>query len=453
MYTDRNWMLMGKRKRKSAEYENGVQHFLNSAYSNEDFVEDGNIKCPCCECKNRFFKSRGTVELHLKKYGFVRGYDRWTNHGEGVEFQSTDVSSSEFVNQVHTGMEDMVRDVVGPDFNWGAQFEDHTPNRDAQGFYDLLKSAEEPLFDGCKTHTKLSAMCELFNIKSDYNLPEACYDRLTTMMKNLIPEGDLLPNNFYKTKRELAKLGLEYKRIHACKNHCMLYYKENEHLQECNVCQQPRYKPRKKRSRKKVPYKVLHYLPLTPRLKRLYMSPHTAEQMIWHTKKPESGAMGHPAHSEAWRHFNTTHQAFAEEPRNVRIALCTDGFTLFNNFNSGYSCWPVIVAVYNLPPGMAMQDPYLFLSLVIPGPDGPGKSLDVYLRPLMDELKMLWNDGVTAYDVSRKENFQMRAALLWTVSDFPAYGMLSGWSTHGIRACPYCMEYTKSFWLKHGGAI
>lgn len=27
--------------------------------------------------------------------------------------------------------------------------------------------------------------------------------------------------------------------------------------------------------------------------------------------------------------------------------------------------------------------------------------------------------------------------------------MLSGWSTHGILLCPYCMEHTKSFRLVH----
>jgi len=40
---------------------------------------------------------------------------------------------------------------------------------------------------------------------------------------------------------------------------------------------------------------------------------------------------------------------------------------------------------------------------------------------------------------------------MWTISDFPAYGMLSGWSTHGNLSCPYCMEYDKAFRLKNGG--
>lgn len=57
------------------------------------------------------------------------------------------------------------------------------------------------------------------------------------------------------------------------------------------------------------------------------------------------------------------------------------------------------------------------------------------------------------YDVFRKQNFILRAALLWTLNNFPAYGMLSGWSTAGKLACPCCMEGIKAFKLKHGGKI
>ena len=44
----------------------------------------------------------------------------------------------------------------------------------------------------------------------------------------------------------------------------------------------------------------------------------------------------------------------------------------------------------------------------------------------------------------------MRAALMWTINDFPAYGMLSGWSTAGRLACPVCMSDTKAFYLENG---
>ena len=71
-----------------------------------------------------------------------------------------------------------------------------------------------------------------------------------------------------------------------------------------------------------------------------------------------------------------------------------------------------------------MTKPYMFLSCVIPGPFNPTIGIDVYSQPLIDDLKKLWR-GVMTYDVSRKKNFT-RAALMWTINDFPAYGMLSG---------------------------
>ncbi|KAG8382892.1 hypothetical protein BUALT_Bualt05G0126500 [Buddleja alternifolia] len=173
--------------------------------------------------------------------------------------------------------------------------------------------------------------------------------------------------------------------------------------------------------------------------------------MRWHKENPgEEGKLYHPRDGEAWKHFDHTHPSFAAESRNVRLALSADGFNPHNQGSRPYSCWPVIVTPYNLPPWMCMDRPYMFLTLLVPGPKSPGRSLDVYLQPLIDELKTLWDVGVETYDVSRKQNFQMKATLMWTISDFPAYGMLSGWSTHGKLACPYCMNHIKSFRLKHG---
>jgi hypothetical protein len=40
---------------------------------------------------------------------------------------------------------------------------------------------------------------------------------------------------------------------------------------------------------------------------------------------------------------------------------------------------------------------------------------------------------------------------MWIINDFPAYGMLSGWSTHGKLAYPYCIENNKAFTLTNGG--
>ncbi|GKD79258.1 transposon, En/Spm-like protein [Tanacetum coccineum] len=53
-------------------------------------------------------------------------------------------------------------------------------------------------------------------------------------------------------------------------------------------------------------------------------------------------------------------------------------------------------------------------------------------------------------DNSREKRFKLRASLLWTVNDFPAYANLSGWSTKVRVVCPTYANSTRSMWLKHG---
>jgi len=118
----------------------------------------------------------------------------------------------------------------------------------------------------------------------------------------------------------------------------------------------------------------------------------------------------HPSNDEAWKHFNSVHPHFSAESRNVHLGLCTDGFNPFRSFAAPYSCWSVILTIYNLPPGMCMRSEFMFLSTIIHGPRSPGQNIDVCLRPLIDELTQLWSSEALTYDISRKHIFVMRAA-------------------------------------------
>ena len=82
-------------------------------------------------------------------------------------------------------------------------------------------------------------------------------------------------------------------------------------------------------------------------------------------------------------------------------------------------------------------------------PQQPENDIDIYLAPLIEDLQTLWGDGVRTYDAYRQEYFTLRAVLLWTISDFPAYGNLSGCVVKGYYACPICGEQTKSYRLPH----
>nr|GFA86583.1 hypothetical protein [Tanacetum cinerariifolium] len=101
--------------------------------------------------------------------------------------------------------------------------------------------------------------------------------------------------------------------------------------------------------------------------------------------------MQHPVDGRAWKKFDTKYPDFAKEPRNVRLGLAADGFNPFDNHSQAYSIWTVILRTYNLPPWLCMEESSFMLTLLIPDPKSPGKDIDVYLRPLIEDLKVLWD--------------------------------------------------------------
>ena len=51
--------------------------------------------------------------------------------------------------------------------------------------------------------------------------------------------------------------------------------------------------------------------------------------------------------------------------------------------------WPVLVMPLKLPPWDCVNPSNCFMSLLILGPTSPGKDFDVFLEPLIEELKEL----------------------------------------------------------------
>lgn len=307
--------------------------------------------------------------------------------------------------------------------------------------------------------SKLSALVNLLHVKNLGKWSNMSFTALLELLrKDFLPHDSTLPNSYYEAKKTIRELGLSYIKIDACKNDCMLYWKEDIDAESCKVCASSRWKEEKHTGEikhssagKKIPHKTMRYFPIKPRLQRLFMCRKTAAYAKWHKEcRVDDGVMRHPADSKAWKEFDKIHSSFASEPRNVRLCLASDGFQPFANMRTSYSIWPVFLVPLNLPPWMCMKQQNVMLSMLLPGPDGPGDAIDVYLQPLIEELIELWEDGVDTYDSSTKRNFKLHAALLWTVHDFPAYGNISGHSTKGKLACPVCHKETNSMWLKKG---
>jgi hypothetical protein len=168
------------------------------------------------------------------------------------------------------------------------------------------------------------------------------------------------------------------------------------------------------------------------------------------------GKVWHVPDSRAWEHIDATFPDFANEPRNVRLGLATDGMNPFGEKSNTWSTWPVPVLNYNLPPWLVMKKFFLLLYLIIPGPDSVKSSnFDVYLAAVLEELATLWK-GVRGVDVLQppgRRQFIMRAILMWTIHDFPGYGIVSGCQHQGYKACPPCGSNIVSRWCKELGNL
>lgn len=207
------------------------------------------------------------------------------------------------------------------------------PNANAKKFYHMLKVTDTSIWDGCTSHSQLSIVSRLLNLKSKKRFLKKGFNQTVQLMKEVMPSGSKIPEDFYQMKKLVSSLGLLVEKIDVCINGCMLFWKDDMNKRECKICGHARCMQRKlgkKKRYKEVSYKKMYYFPLTWRLQMLFASNKIAEHMRWHAKsKSKDDKMSHPRDIEAWKHFNQSHPEFVEEVRKVRLRLCTDGFVPF----------------------------------------------------------------------------------------------------------------------------
>ncbi|RVW94540.1 hypothetical protein CK203_030792 [Vitis vinifera] len=394
---DRSWM---SKDRRSKDYADGVESFI--AFALQYSTYKNSMKCPCLQCGNMIFHTPQKIREHLFFYGIDQSYHTWYWHGDAAP-SGPPTSREEWHHTVEFNDVDSTIEMVQ------VAYDDR--KNDPKLFETLLEDAQKPLYPGCRNFTKLYALVKLYNLKARYGWFDKSFSELLSILGDMLPLNNELPLSMYEAKKTLNTLGMEYEKIHACPNDCILYRNELKDATSYPTCGTSRWKldGTGTKKRKGVPAKVMWYFPPIPRFRRLFQSPKIAKDLIWHAQEREfDGKMRHPSDFPSWKLVDHRWPDFASEPRNLRLAISADG------------------------------------------PRQPGNDIDVYLAPLLDDLKMLWDVGVECYDVHQQEVFTLRAILLWTINDFPAYGNLSGCVVKGYFACPICGEDTFSHRLKHG---
>nr|GEV15262.1 hypothetical protein [Tanacetum cinerariifolium] len=393
---DKSWTLLGRHER---ELYIGLEKFVNHCKPLVNSV--GNIRFPCKSCRTILCVSVKHLSDYIMRHGFDLGYKTWVHHGEPAlppPSPVIDNTRQPQMSDMTALLNDLSYILPNNEHNEPTQGDiGETSNEPTQGtrnkFEELYASANEELYPGCDYVTRLDFMEKFSYFKVKGKLTDSIFNEMLEFFKNVFPisKGYKLPPSYYAIKKTFKMIGLGYESIHACEHDCCLFRGDvNKDLDFCPVCNTSRWKDSNTPG-KKVPKKVLRYFPIIPGPQRFYKSSHNAKEMTWHAtgKCTEPGKMQHPVDDIAWKNFDTKYPDFAKEPRNVRQGLAADGFNPFGNLSQAYNMWRVILTTYNLPPWLCMKDSSFMLTLLIPGPKSLGKDIDVYLRPLIEDLKTL----------------------------------------------------------------
>ncbi|XP_074328345.1 uncharacterized protein LOC141666250 [Apium graveolens] len=197
---------------------------------------------------------------------------------------------------------------------------------------------------------------KLCRMKVKYGWTDKSFTDLLKLMRGILPPNNELPNSMYEAKKILCPMGMDVKKIHARPNDSILFRNDNEDLHVCPKCGASRYKPDGNNSaeekKKRPPAKVVWYLPIVERFKCLYANVKDAKYLRWHAEwRKSDGMLRHPSDSPQWRSIDGMFPEFGAERK------------------------------------------YIMLYVLISGPKEPGNNIDVYLQPLIEDLKLLWDEG------------------------------------------------------------
>ncbi|XXG48359.1 hypothetical protein AAC387_Pa02g2834 [Persea americana] len=167
---------------------------------------------------------------------YTNGVRAWIHHGEqmpmnveGVHDDDSDDEGgsvqgglSDTEDNPHDELPELLEDIYRGvlmdddlgDLGSGHGF-DSVGQENVQKFEKLLKDAQRALYPGCTKFTLLSFVIKMLHVKVLNNLSNKEFNMVMMIMKDVIPESEMVLGSLYEAKKFLRELGLGYKSIHA----------------------------------------------------------------------------------------------------------------------------------------------------------------------------------------------------------------------------------------------
>ncbi|BBH09229.1 hypothetical protein Prudu_021669 [Prunus dulcis] len=230
------------------EYLDGIEDFIEFARRHNPGAT--RIRCPCRRCNNTLWE---TIE------------------NDAFPFASTNIN--------HEREDDVPTPIDSAEFE---QYE------------KLLKNANQDI-PGVRELFRSHGHCRANARKNKVSYVEPVFRLLFGGFQEML-RRTIVCRKTINTQKVLNGLGLGYEKIHACKNNCMLFYKEHETLDTCPICNESRFKMTSQNRTTKIPQKSCI----------VYVDAYCHRHEMHKEKRVDDDVMRHPADGEAWKEFDRT---------------------------------------------------------------------------------------------------------------------------------------------------
>ena len=330
----------------------------------------------------------------------------------------------------------------------------------------------DALFDGSTNHQNTRERCltswlvhYLLRLQSQHYIPDSAFDSLLKFLHSFFVVlghssetckflSQYMPRTVYSMKK-LAGLSDDFKRLVVCPE-CNSVYPLPDCVERLGVSKSCTHKPFPKSpwcgcillktvelaSGKRVlyPKSVYCYNSVKSSLERLFSQAdffHLCEK--WRGRTSTGGILSDIYDGNIWKEFQVVSgEPFLASPYCLGFSLNVDWFQPYKLTQS--SVGVVYLTILNLPRSVRNRRQYVLLVGVIPGPHEPKRDINAFLRPLVEELKLLWS-GQYIQVASSSEAQLVRCALLCVACDLPASKKVAGFLSHTANlGCSKCLK-------------
>lgn len=283
---------------------------------------------------------------------------------------------------------------------------------------------------------------QIFNIKLKGLISRQLYNHIRVAFRHRIHIES--PYILHKHIAQLA--GIQETIYHCCPDSCAAFTGKYSELDACPICNEPRYHGE---GRKRRPRQIWRYMSFTSRLQALYMNEHSSAEMRYRADfEPSPDDLRDVFDGDHYQDLlgrkvvvdgvEWSHKFFSGE-RDVALGLMLDGVQTFKRIRGGsQTCWPMGLLNFNWTSLVRTRLPNIIPLCNIPGPKAP-RDFNSFLRPFIDEAKLMATKGLRTTDANGGERFTLRAYPISCHGDMPAIKHCQCFKGHnGICPCRAC---------------